>query len=274
MSSHRHQAPRRRARIAAGAALLLVVETALIAGASLPTSAAPVPDSGAAKAVQPSKADILASDMAWAAKHAKGSKAWAITEAKKTGKKVVVTDETTETTYTVANPDGTLTTELTAGPERVWKNSKWQKADATLTEAPDGSITAKAHPGGLRLGGKGGQLPKSLRAAQNDSARDLVTLGSGDSQVTLQWKGGLPQPELDGTRARYNNAVPGADVIVEATRTGFEQFVELGERPTGTYTLPVKAKGLKAKANKDGSVTFTDARTGAVFQAGCQPSPS
>ncbi|OIJ85833.1 DNRLRE domain-containing protein [Streptomyces sp. MUSC 93] len=213
---------------------------------------------------QPSKAEILASDIAWAAKHAKGSKAWALTEAKKTGKKVVVTDETTPTSYTVANPDGTFTTELTAGPERVWKGGKWQQVDANLAQNADGSITPKVHPGGLRLGGRGGTLPTSLRAAQNETARDLVTLGSGDQQVTLQWKGGLPQPELDGTRARYRNAVPGADVVVEATRTGFEQFVEIGDQPSGaySYTLPIKAKGLTAKADQDGSVTFRDAKTG------------
>ncbi|MEV8363096.1 DNRLRE domain-containing protein [Streptomyces niveus] len=265
MSSHRQQASRRRARFAAGAALLLVAEAALVAGGS--ASAAPVsePRTEQAKLVGPSEQEIWESDLAWAAKHTKGSIAWAVTQAKKTGKKTVATDETTPTTYTVANPDGTLTTELTAGPERVWKNGAWKKADATLTEAADGSIASRAHPNGLRLGGRSGTLPKSLRAGQADTARDLVTLGTGDSAVTLQWKGGLPKPELDGTRARYKNAVPGADVIVEATRTGFEQFVELGERPAGayTYTLPVKAKGLKAKANKDGSVTFTDARTGA-----------
>ncbi|MFE9512468.1 DNRLRE domain-containing protein [Streptomyces sp. NPDC006643] len=219
-----------------------------------------------AAADSPSAQEIRESDLAWAAQRAKGSIAWAITQAKKTGKKTVVTDETTETTYTVANPDGTLTTELTAGPERVWKNGAWRKTDATLVEAADGTVTSKAHPSGLRLGGKGGTLPKSLRAAQDDTARDLVTLGSGEDEVTLQWKGGLPKPELDGTRARYKNAVPGADVIVEATRTGFEQFVEINERPAGaySYTLPVKAEGLKAKANKDGSVTFSDARTNAV----------
>jgi hypothetical protein len=202
-----------------------------------------------------------------------GSKAWAITEAEKTGKKVVVTDETTPTTYTVANPDGTLTTELTAGPERIRKNGTWQKVDVTLTKGPDGSIAPKTHPNSLRLGGKGGALPKSLSAAQDDSARDLVTLGTGEDKVTLQWKGGLPEPELDGTRARYENAVPGADVIVEATRTGFEQFVEIDKRPTGaySYTLPVKAKGLKAKANKDGSVAFSDAETGA--QRAVMPAP-
>ncbi|MFE5843809.1 DNRLRE domain-containing protein [Streptomyces niveus] len=266
MSSHRQQASRRRARFAAGAALLLVAEAVLVAGGS--ASAAPVaePRTEQAKPVAPSEQEIWESDLAWAAKHTKGSIAWALTQAKKTGKKTVATDETTPTTYTVANPDGTLTTELTAGPERVWKNGAWKKADATFTEAADGSIASRAHPNGLRLGGRSGTLPKSLRAGQADTARDLVTLGTGDSAVTLQWKGGLPKPQLDGTRARYKNAVPGADVIVEATRTGFEQFVELGERPTGayTYTLPVKAKGLKAKANKDGSVTFTDTRTGAA----------
>ncbi|WP_374215038.1 DNRLRE domain-containing protein [Streptomyces longispororuber] len=245
--------------------LLLAAEAALISGQ--PASAAPdEPATPSAKtsANSPSKKEIWESDLAWAAQHTKGSKAWAIVQARKTGKKVVATDETTPATYTVANPDGTLTTELTAGPERVWKNGKWRKTDATLTQNADGSIAPKAHPNGLRLGGKGGSLPKSLRAAQDDTARDLVTLGTGKDQLTLQWKGGLPQPELDGTRARYANAVPGADVIVEATRTGFEQFVELAEKPAGaySYTLPVQAKGLKAKANKDGSVTFTDAKSG------------
>ncbi|MFI6125237.1 DNRLRE domain-containing protein [Streptomyces sp. NPDC051064] len=266
MSPYRSSRSRQRARIATGAALLLVAEAALVAGGS--ASAAPAPEprpAGQAESAGPSKADLLKSDLAWAAERARGSKAWALTEAERTGKKTVATDETTPTTYTLANPDGTLTTELTAGPERVWKNGTWQRADATLTKAADGSITPKAHPNGLRLSGKSGTLPKSLRAGQDDTARDLVTLGSGDSKVTLQWKGGLPQPDLDGTRARYKDAVPGADVIIEATRTGFEQFVEIDERPTGAYfyTLPVQTNGLKAKANKDGSVTFTDAKSGA-----------
>ncbi|MFE5021615.1 DNRLRE domain-containing protein [Streptomyces sp. NPDC056690] len=255
---------RRRGRIALASALVLAAEAAFISGQAAAAPDEPTAASATASAKSPSRKEILKSDVAWAARHAKGSKAWAITQAKKTGKKVVVTDETTPTTYTVANPDGTLTTEMTTGPERVWKKGKWQKVDATLARNADGSIAAKAHPQGLRLGGQGGTPAKSLRAAQDDTARDLVTLGTDDDKVTLQWKGGLPKPELDGTRARYHDAVSGADVIVEATRTGFEQFVEIGERPNGaySYTLPVKAKGLKAKANKDGSVTFTDAKTG------------
>ncbi|MFI6288471.1 DNRLRE domain-containing protein [Streptomyces sp. NPDC051018] len=212
----------------------------------------------------PSAADTLASDMAWAAEHARGSMAWAVTEAKRTGSKVVAYDETTATSFTVANPDGTLTTELTAAPERVWRGGKWETVDVTLTAGADGTVMAKRHPSGLRLAGAGGSAPASLSAAQRSAPRDLVTLGSGEGRVTLQWKGGLPRPVLKGTTARYHEAVPGADVIVEATRTGFEQYVEITRKPTGpyTYTLPVKAKGLAAKSNRDGSVSFTDTRTG------------
>ncbi|GAA5207667.1 DNRLRE domain-containing protein [Streptomyces thinghirensis] len=267
MSPYRQQAPRRRARFATGVALLLVAETALVAGASLPAGAAPAAAPDDRRTVQPSKDEILKSDIAWAAAHAKGSKAWAITQAKRTGKKVVVTDETTATTYTVANPDGTLTTELTTGPERVWRDGKWHKVDVTLTAGTDGVVRAKNHPEGLRLAGKTGKAPASLSAAQKAAPKDLVTLGSGEQAVTLQWKGGLPKPELDGTTARYSDAVPGADVIVEATRTGFEQYVEIARKPSAdgySYTLPVKAKGLTAKANEDGSVSFTDAKTGVV----------
>ena len=68
-----------------------------------------------------------------------------------------------------------------------------------------------------------------------------------DEQITLQWKGGLPKPKLAGAQADYVNAVPGADVVVEATRTGFEQYVEVKQRPAAggySYTLPLKAKGL------------------------------
>ncbi|HSA49461.1 MAG TPA: hypothetical protein VLH10_05030, partial [Yinghuangia sp.] len=49
--------------------------------------------------------------------------------------------------------------------------------------------------------------------------------------MTLQWQGDLPEPRLDGDTARYPEVVPGADVIVQATRNGFEQFVEIRERP-------------------------------------------
>jgi len=178
------------------------------------------------------------------------------------GHRVEALSERTETSATWANKDGSLTTELAAGPVRFERDGQWTDVDVTLRESGNG-VEPVAHPEGLRLAGKTGTPARSLKAAQASAATDLVTLGEGDQQITLQWKGGLPAPKLEGTRAEYVNAVPGADVVVEATRTGFEQFVEIKQRPASgdySYTLPLKAKGLKAKQLVDGSVEFTDAK--------------
>ncbi|MFJ6941166.1 RHS repeat-associated core domain-containing protein [Streptomyces sp. NPDC101132] len=184
--------------------------------------------------------------------------------ARLSGKRVEALSERTETSTTWANKDGSLTSELTAGPIRFQDphTGDWRTVDLDLRTGADGSVAPAAHPRGLRLAGRTKAAPAaSLSAARTAPATDLVTLGTGDQQITLQWRGGLPAPRLTGTRAEYPEAVPGADVVVEATRTGFEQFVEIKKKPaTGdfSYTLPLKAKGLTVKQQADGSVLFTD----------------
>ncbi|MFF8607208.1 DNRLRE domain-containing protein [Streptomyces sp. NPDC015346] len=183
--------------------------------------------------------------------------------ARLSGKRVEALSERTETSTTWVNKDGSLTTELTAGPVRFEDEStgEWRDVDLGLVNSVGGFVEPKAHPEGLKLAGGTGTPAPSLAKARQAKAVDLVTLGEGDQQITLQWKGGLPVPKLEGTRAEYVNAVPGADVVVEATRTGFEQFVEIKQKPTEqdyTYTLPLRAKGLKASQQADGSVVFTD----------------
>ncbi|MEV0449101.1 DNRLRE domain-containing protein [Streptomyces sp. NPDC050600] len=192
--------------------------------------------------------------------------------AKLSGKKVEALSERTETSTTWANPDGSLTSELSAGPVRFERDGSWTDVDVTLHKAADGSVEPIAHPNGLELSAGGGAKARSLKAAQDAPARDLVTLGEGDEQIALQWKGALPAPTLSGTRARYAEAVPGADVIVEATRAGFEQFVEIKQKPTTddySYTLPLKTQGLTVKEQADGSLLFLDERkkTQAVMPA-------
>ncbi|MFC8095414.1 DNRLRE domain-containing protein [Streptomyces sp. NPDC057301] len=180
--------------------------------------------------------------------------------ARLSGKRVEALSERTETSTTWVNKDGSLTSEFAAGPIRFERDGKWVDVDVDLRESGSG-VEPVAHPEGLRLAGRTGTPAKSLKAAREARATDLATLGEGNQQITLQWKGGLPQPKLDGARAEYVNAVPGADVVVEATRTGFEQFVEVKQRPDTdgySYTLPLKAKGLKAKQLADGSILFTD----------------
>ncbi|MBT2441837.1 RHS repeat-associated core domain-containing protein [Streptomyces sp. ISL-36] len=183
--------------------------------------------------------------------------------ARLSGKPVEALSERTGTSTTWVNKDGSLTTEISAGPVRFKDEltGQWRDVNLDLVTGPDGSVESVAHPEGLKLTGGTGAPAPSLRAGQQGKAVDLVTLGEGDEQITLQWKGGLPAPKLAGTRAEYVNAVPGADVVVEATRTGFEQFVEIKQKPATegyTYTLPLRAKGLKATQQADGSVLFTD----------------
>ncbi|MFF3639480.1 DNRLRE domain-containing protein, partial [Streptomyces sp. NPDC002250] len=185
--------------------------------------------------------------------------------ARLSGKRVEALSERTETSTTWVNANGSLTTELSAGPIRFRdKAGHWRGVDLDLVSKPDGSVEPKAHPRGLAFAKPGGKQLTSLAKGKTADARDLVTLGEGDQQITLQWKGGLPKPKLAGNRATYSGAVPGGDVVVEATRTGFEQYVTINERPAEggySYTLPVKAKGLKIRQLKDGSVQFTDKKS-------------
>lgn len=227
--------------------LTLALSVTLVDGASPADAAASKAPAAPKKSAATQAADIPSARVA----------------ARLSGKRVEALSERTETSTTWANKDGSLTTELTAGPVRFEDETTggWRDVDLELVQGSDGSVEPTAHPRGLKLAGKTGTPAKSLKAAQASTATDLVTLGEGEQQIALQWKGGLPAPKLEGTRAEYVNALPGADVVVEATRTGFEQFVEIKQKPATdgyTYTLPLKAKGLKATQQVDGSVLFTD----------------
>ncbi|WP_406363372.1 DNRLRE domain-containing protein [Streptomyces sp. NBC_00715] len=180
--------------------------------------------------------------------------------ARLSGKRVEALSERTETSTTWVNANGSLTTDLSAGPVRFKDDAgKWHAVDLDL-QAVDGRVEPKAHPRGLRLGGGQAGATAKRSASSAPAVHDLVTLGEGDRQIALQWKGDLPKPKLKGNRATYVGAASGADVVVEATRSGFEQYVVLGNRPDAgySYTLPLKAKGLKVRQLKDGSLLFTD----------------
>ncbi|MFE7490294.1 DNRLRE domain-containing protein [Kitasatospora sp. NPDC057541] len=174
--------------------------------------------------------------------------------------------ERTETATTWANPDGTLTLEVAAGPVRMRRpDGDWADVDVSFAKRPDGSVASKAHPRGLALAG----APSARRAASFAEAaaapaEDLLTLSAGGRGVAVQWRGGLPEPRLDGARATYQDVLPDADLVIDATRTGYEQSVILKRRPTGPadYTLPIKAPGIDARQNEDGGVTFVESATG------------
>ncbi|MFI8085418.1 DNRLRE domain-containing protein [Kitasatospora sp. NPDC086009] len=105
-------------------------------------------------------------------------------------------------------------------------------------------------------------------AAEKPAERELVKIGAGEQQVQLGWLGRLPKPRLDGSRATYVDARPGVDLVLEATRTGFEQYLIVKDRSAvsqaGTVVLPIDTSGLDVDRKDDGSIELTERPSGKV----------
>ncbi|MFB7469574.1 ricin-type beta-trefoil lectin domain protein [Kitasatospora sp. NPDC056184] len=220
----------------------------------------------------------------------------ALLAARLQGRRIEVTKARTEFTTLWANPDGTLTSERSTGPLRMKVGDAWVPVDTTLVRTPDGKVAPKAHPGGLVLAGGdagvtvGDSLPTPPGAAPDSpdakaapaapssplarpaeaerapAERPLATIGSGDQQVSFGWLGKLPAPKLEGDKATYVDARPGVDLVLQATRTGFEQFLIVKNRSavsqTGTVTIPLDTTGLNVAPQQDGSIQLLDKATG------------
>jgi len=147
---------------------------------------------------------------------------------------------TTETTTVDALPNGTYEATVSDGPARVRQaDGTWVPVDLTLVKNADGSISPKAHPRGLRISGAAGA-----------GAHELAAAGLGDDRVAMGWSGQLPEPTLDGNAAVYIDVRPGVNLVVEATRLGFEQKLVVkdatGLAQVRNLTLPLTAKAASS----------------------------
>ena len=106
-------------------------------------------------------------------------------------KPVEVSSETTETSRTVANPDGSWTATQYVHPVRVKQGAGWVPIDTTLVRRPDGSIGPKAVTVDVSInpGGSG------------SAAKPVVEAGEADTVVGLKWTSDLPAPTLAGDTA-------------------------------------------------------------------------
>ncbi|MEV0827310.1 DNRLRE domain-containing protein [Nonomuraea rubra] len=179
------------------------------------------------------------------------------TAARAQGSRVLVSGETTESSLTYANPDGTLTTELTNGIARVRQNGRWVPVDTTLAEQ-GGVLRPRAAKAEVEFSAGGQDVPLA------ELTRD------GQGSFALTWPSPLPKPRLEGNKAIYENAAgPGADLVVTALSTGFRHDVLLRERPAGPveFTLPVVTDGLSLGMTKQGGLKLTDKAGKAVASA-------
>jgi hypothetical protein len=180
--------------------------------------------------------------------------AGAAATARACGRRVEITGRRTPTRTFLANPDGTLTVEMTQAPIRMRSASgAWIPVDLTFERRLDGSVAPRAHPGALTLAG-----------ARAGGDGELVAVGDGDNRISLGWRGRLPAPALQGNIATYVDVLPGIDIVIKALRTGFEQNLVIKTRAAaGAVTavrMPWRTGTLAARARSDGSVALTAAR--------------
>jgi RHS repeat-associated protein len=172
--------------------------------------------------------------------------------AKLCGGRVEVSGLLSETTQVWANPDGTLTSERHLAPVRVRQNNRWVPVDLTLQRLPDGSVAPTAHPQGLRLSG----------AVGGTGSHELSSVGAVDQRLALTWAGTLPEPVLAGATATYRDVRPDVDLVVTATRTGYEQsFVvrtRAGLAQARRLALGVDAGSLTVTADGSGALLLKD----------------
>ncbi|MEV5001415.1 DNRLRE domain-containing protein [Nocardioides sp. LML1-1-1.1] len=156
--------------------------------------------------------------------------------------------ETTADSITYQNPDGSLTTELEAGPVRYLDDGTWRDIDTTLVHR-DGAWVPKASPLDLQFSDGGSEPFASLE-------RD-----GGDS-VALGWPRDLPEPIVDGATLTYKDALPAGDLVVTALATGFSHSVVLNEAPAPGQTfevpIPLDLDGTKVQETASGGLRVSN----------------
>ncbi|MET8539475.1 LamG-like jellyroll fold domain-containing protein [Kitasatospora sp. NPDC004799] len=188
------------------------------------------------------------------------SESLAVREAARSGKPVEVLAKRSETSDTVAQPDGRLKTTTYVQPKRVRKNGAWVDLDPTLRTLPGGAVAPKGSTADLRFSG-GGSEP-------------LVTMARAGKELKLSWPKPLPKPTVNGATAEYRAILPDVDLRLSATKTGFTQVIvvhtaEAAKNPElDQLRLGLQGTGLTVGQEADGTLTAKDpSGGGTVFEA-------
>ncbi|MFJ3640879.1 DNRLRE domain-containing protein [Streptomyces sp. NPDC090108] len=235
---------RRTAVLAAAALSLNLTLAAAIAGTA---AAAPDLHRHGARADSATTATATASTTATAVTATDGTAgdaASALSEAARTGEPVHVTGLDDEFSTTYANPDGTLTTRLSEGQQRVARpDGTYAPVDLTLKRVGARGWTPRNSPVPVVISGGG--------------SRTAATMTKSDgSSVGVGWPTKLPAPRIHGGVATYRVSAA-EDLVVSTTASGFTAHVVLKARPSGSVTL-------RLPLVLGGKVGVRQARSGAI----------
>jgi hypothetical protein len=165
-------------------------------------------------------------------------------------------DLRTETRVVYAEPDGTMTAELTNRPVRARRDGSWVDVDTTLAGRPDGSVGPVAAMVDLSFSGGGSDGP-------------MVRYGDGEALIELSWPGELPVPVLAGDTATYREVLPGVDLRLRAEVDGFGQYLVVKDRAAAMaeVQLGLHTQGVELRSTPAGELEARDADGTVVFAA-------
>ena len=184
----------------------------------------------------------------------------AMAQAKKTGKPVLVTADTTENAEVDANPSGTFTMRSTVLPTRVARDGGWVPVDATLHANPDGSYAPNASDLDVTFSG-GGRQP-------------MVTLAKNAQRLTIAWPGALPKPSVSGPTATYANVLPGVDLQLTAAAASYREILVVHDATAAANPALANIRftatatgGMTVNTDANGLITANDPAGKVVFQS-------
>ncbi|MBO1332571.1 ricin-type beta-trefoil lectin domain protein [Streptomyces sp. VRA16 Mangrove soil] len=186
----------------------------------------------------------------------------ALRKAKRTGKAVAVDALTTQSTETVALPNGrTLSTRTHTQNVRAKRDGRWRSLDPTLVAGPGNTVVPRTTSSALELSG-GGTGP-------------LATITTADGKrfaISAPWA--LPEPSLDGATATYASVLPGVDLKMTALADGgWREIVVVRTAKAAAdprlkqLRFPVRTTGLDLSADASGNIVLKDKRGQARMRA-------
>jgi RHS repeat-associated protein len=173
----------------------------------------------------------------------------ALEQAAKTGREVIIADQTTKTTTVYANPNGTLTSTIAGGP----------------VQEPDPSSPTGYAPIDLSLAQNlAGLQPTRADAPitfSDGGDQTVASLGVGEHALAVQWGSKLPVPTVKGKTATYTGVAPGVNLVLVAEPDGFDLQIVLTKKPAAAqvFRLPLNLTGLTASVTASGQLQFTSA---------------
>lgn len=177
------------------------------------------------------------------------------------GHEVMVAPETSEYGDLVARPDGRVRAGAHVEPVRARNDGSgdWADIDTTLRRRGDGSI-----------GPVNTVLPVEISGGGEGA---FGRVDRGGKRFALSWPEALPEPALSGATATYAEVLPGVDLTVTATATGFSHNLVVKTREAARnpalsrVSLGLELDGVSAAATSGGGVAVTDSSGEALVVA-------